>query len=133
MDAARTRVPSAVLVATCHCGAVRVEVPRKPRSLTNCNCSICRRYGTLWAYYKLPEVRVVATPDATHEYMWGDKSLKFVRCRSCGCVTHWEPVDPRQDSKMGVNARNFDPDALRSIPVRLLDGASTWKYLDAPA
>ena len=108
-------------------------MPRKPRRLTSCNCSICRRYGTLWAYYKLPEVRVVAMPGATHEYMWGDKSLKFVRCRSCGCVTHWEPVEPRPDSKMGVNARNFDPDVLGTVPIRLLDGASTWKYLDTPA
>jgi len=65
--------------------------------------------------------------------MWGDKSLKFVRCRSCGCVTHWEPVDPTPDSKMGVNARNFDPDALGTVRIRLLDGASTWKYLDTPA
>ena len=37
-----------MLTATCHCGAVRVDVPRRPRSLTNCNCSVCRRYGTLW-------------------------------------------------------------------------------------
>lgn len=122
-----------MLAATCHCGAVRVEVPRKPGSLTNCNCSICRRYGTLWAYYPLSEVRVAATPGATDEYRWGDRTLKFVRCRSCGCVTHWEPVEPRADSKMGVNARNFDPDALQSVPVRLLDGASTWKYLEPPA
>lgn len=31
-----------MLTATCHCGAVRVEVPRRPRSLTNCNCSTSR-------------------------------------------------------------------------------------------
>lgn len=39
-----------MLVATGHRGVICVEVPRKPRQLTNCNCSICRRYGTLWAY-----------------------------------------------------------------------------------
>ena len=27
-----------MLTATCYCGAVRVEVPRKPRRLTDCNC-----------------------------------------------------------------------------------------------
>ena len=30
------------LLATCHGGAVKVEAPRRPRWLTNCNCSICR-------------------------------------------------------------------------------------------
>ena len=98
-----------MLAATCHCGAVRVEVPRKPRRLTDCNCSICRRYGTLWAYYKASEVRVTSAPGATSDYCWGDKSLRFVRCGTCGCVTHWEPVRPEEGSKMGVNARNFDP------------------------
>jgi hypothetical protein len=31
---------------------------------------------------------------------------------------------------MGVNARNFAPRAVASVRIRLLDGASTWKYLD---
>ncbi len=119
-----------MLAATCHCKAVRVEVPRRPRSLTSCNCSICRRYGTLWAYYKAAEVRVTALPGATNEYSWGDRSLRFVRCGTCGCIMHWEPIRPTEGSKMGVNARNFEPSSLRSVRIRLLDGASTWKYLD---
>jgi hypothetical protein len=118
-----------MLTASCHCGAVRVEVPRRPRTLTNCNCSICRRYGTLWAYYKQSEVRVASAPGSTNEYSWGDKSLRFVRCGTCGCITHWEPIHPK-DSRMGVNARNFEPGSLGSVRVRNLDGASTWKYLD---
>jgi hypothetical protein len=119
-----------MLAATCHCGVVRVEVPRRPRRLTNCNCSICRRYGTLWAYYKASDVRVLCKPAATDKYSWGRKSLRFVRCRSCGCVMHWERVRPKKDSKVGVNARNFEPSELGSVRIRLLDGASSWKYLD---
>ncbi len=119
-----------MLVATCHCGAVRVEVPRKPRRLTNCNCSICRRYGTLWAYYKTSAVKVRGRARAFDTYSWGDRHLRFVRCRTCGCVTHWEPVHRRAGSTLGVNARNFDPAATKSVRVRLLDGASTWKFLD---
>jgi len=119
-----------LLDGSCHCGAVRVEVPRKPRSLTSCNCSICRRYGALWAYYKDREVRVVAAAGATGEYLWGDKLLRFVRCRGCGCVTHWKGIHSKPDSKLGVNARNFEPGAVESVRIRRLDGASTWKYLD---
>ncbi len=119
-----------MLSAICHCGAVRIEVPRKPETLTDCNCSICRRYGTLWAYYKRSEVCVNGAPGSAAEYVWGDKTLKFVRCRTCGCVTHWEPVEPNGDAKIGVNARNFEPDVIIGVRIRLLDGASTWKYLD---
>lgn len=116
-----------MITATCHCGAVRIEVARRPRSLTSCNCSICRRYGTLWAYYKASQVRVAGTTTA---YSWGDQLLRFVRCRTCGCITHWERVRPKRDSRMGVNARNFEPSVLGLVRIRLLDGASTWKYLE---
>jgi len=119
-----------MLAATCHCGAVRIEVPRRPRSLTSCNCSICRRYGTLWAYYKATEVRVIGAPGTVNEYSWGDKSLKFVRCSTCGCITHWKPIRLKEGSRMGVNARNFEPSSLSLVRIRRLDGASTWKYLD---
>jgi hypothetical protein len=119
-----------MLAASCHCGAVRLELARAPRTLTNCNCSICRRYGALWAYYRARSVRVISAPDALSSYCWGGRTLEFYRCSICGCVTHHERVRKHPDSTVGVNARNVDPAALASVRVRRLDGASTWKYLD---
>ena len=116
--------------ASCHCGAVVVEVDSPPVEVTDCHCSICRRYGTLWAYYRARDVHIVGGAGATHGYSWGRQSLRFVRCGRCGCVTHWEHVRPTAKSYMGVNARNFDPAALGPVRIRLLDGADTWKYLD---
>ena len=118
-----------MLTATCHCGAVKVEVPRKPRSLTDCNCSICRRYGTRWAYYKDADVRLVARAGATHEYIWGEGTQKFIRCATCGCVMQWKKLVVGPTTNTGVNARNFDPAALGQVRVRLLDGAKTWRYI----
>jgi hypothetical protein len=119
-----------VLTASCHCGAVRVEVPRRPRSLTNCNCSICRRYGALWAYYKPAAVRVICEPGATAGYSWRSKAIRFVRCNNCGCITHYERPDGSPERLIGVNARNFEPQELGMARIRRLDGASSWKYLD---
>jgi hypothetical protein len=119
-----------LLAGACHCGAVRVVLPRRPRSLTNCNCSICRRYGTLWAYYRADAVRIEHERGATVDYQWGERSLRFVRCARCGCVTHWESTRPTPASRMGVNARLFEPEALGHVPIRRLDGARTWNYLD---
>lgn len=112
-----------MLTAICHCGAVTVTVPRKPKSVTDCNCSICRRYGTLWAYYKASTVTVEAKPGTTEAYSWGRKNLNFVRCAKCGCVMCWQRVVPDPERKMGVNARNFDLDVLESLPRVPLDGA----------
>lgn len=116
-----------MITGTCHCGAVKVEVPRRPRALTDCNCSICRRYGTLWAYYKGTDVTITGPTTA---YAWGDKTLQFVRCRKCGCVMRWERIQPAPASRVGVNARNFEPAVIATARVRHLDGASTWRYLD---
>ena len=118
-----------MLTASCHCGAVKVQVPRKPRSLTNCNCSICRRYGVLWAYYKDAEVQLVADPGTTDEYIWGHKSQRFIRCKACGCVMQWKKFEVGERTHTGVNARNFEPSALGTVKIRLLDGAETWKYV----
>jgi hypothetical protein len=113
-----------VLTATCHCGAVRVTVPRKPRSVTDCNCSICRRYGVLWAYYKASAVRTQARRGTTESYSWGRKSLRFVRCATCGCPMWWERVEPDPARKMGANARNFPLDIPEQLRIRKLDAAA---------
>jgi hypothetical protein len=118
-----------MLSASCHCGAIKLEIPRRPRTLTACNCSICRRYGALWAYFKPSAVKVTAKRGTTTGYVWGDRRLRFVRCSTCGCVTHWEPVS-KSWNKMGINARNLEPSLIRGLRIRLLDGASTWRYLD---
>ena len=81
-----------MLTGSCHCGAVKIEVPRKPRRLTSCNCSICRRQGGIFGYYDKREVKVIARRGALDRYVWGDKCLALCRCATCGCVTHWQPI-----------------------------------------
>ena len=76
------------------------------------------------------EVTIIAAPDSINDYAWGDKSLKFIRCRHCGCVMQWKSLTVGPDSNTGVNARNFDPPIVGTVKVRLLDGADTWEYLD---
>src|SRR6185312_12358759 len=108
-----------MIEASCHCGAVRLTIAAAPAEVTDCNCSICRRYGVLWAYYRPAEVSV--PPTVTDTYLWDDRSIAFHRCRTCGCVTHWAPQGPASD-RMGVNARLMDLAVLARARVRRLDG-----------
>lgn len=102
---------------TRHFGVLRFEVPRKPRTITDWSCSICRRYGTPWANDWANTLHVRGRK--RHGYSWGGKALRFVRCAVCGCVSHWERVHPREDSYVGVNSRIFAPGMLDpSIPLR---------------
>ena len=121
---------AAALVGTCHCGAVTVRIPRQPETLTDCDCSLCRRHGARWAYFDTSEVAVDAAAGATTGYARGPRTIRFVRCATCGCVTHWEPIVAERGTRMGVNARLFDPASLASVRIRRLDGAITERYLD---
>lgn len=116
-----------MIESSCHCGAVLLKIERAPEEVTDCNCTLCRRYGALWAYYSPKEVQV--TKDATDIYLWGERNIEFHRCRSCGCLTHWAPVDKTYD-RMGVNARLMAPEVLARARVRQFDGADSCKYLD---
>ncbi len=116
-----------MIEASCHCGAVRLEIARATAAVTDCNCSICRRLGTLWAYYHPREVTITAGTTAT--YAWGDRTIAFHRCKVCGCTTHWANLGEAGADRMGVNARLMNPADLAAAKVRL-DGAETETYLD---
>lgn len=117
-----------MIEASCHCGAVRLEIDVAPTEVTDCNCSICRRYGVLWAYYSPRQVRF-RRPPVTDGYVWDDRRIRFHRCRVCGCVSHWAAVDEAVD-RMGVNARLMAPEVMAGARMRHLDGAVTEGYLD---
>ena len=121
------------LQGACHCGAVRLMLPSRPQRATRCNCSLCRRVGAVWAYYEFGTVTIQGHPENTDGYVQGDRTLRTVRCRTCGVATHWEPLVPNSDNRHGVNLNNFDPALLAQAEVRRFDGADTWTFLDEGA
>ena len=111
--------------ASCHCGAVRFSLKSAPEEVTDCNCSIFRRLGTLWAYYQPSEVTFTPAKPATDAYSWGDdRAIEFHSCKICGCTTHWQNIDAANANRMDVNARLLGPSVLKRARVRKFDGAS---------
>lgn len=97
--------------ASCHCGAVRFTADAAPAEVNVCECSICRRYGALWAYYDPARVAFAGDNGPTDIYMWNEHRLEFHRCRTCGCLTHWRAVDANVPC-IGVNTRMMAPEAI---------------------
>ncbi|MGE5722040.1 MAG: GFA family protein [Sphingomonadales bacterium] len=104
---------------SCHCGGVTLSVAYPPLWVGSCNCSLCRRLGTLWAYYPKGDVRVEGV---TVGYVQGDRTLSTHHCPTCGCISHWWPLLPDVD-RVGVNARLLDAFDPADVEVRLLDNA----------
>lgn len=116
----------------CHCGSVSLELTRPVKQMTQCNCSICRRYGALWAYQQRKAVTVSDDERRLRSYVWGDGNLAFFHCSQCGCVTHWELTDHQEDGSdmVGTNMRNIvDRERVADLPIRVLDGDGSWKVL----
>lgn len=115
-----------MIEGSCHCGAVRWSFASLPDSATACNCTVCRRYGVLWAYdFEGERITVVG---ATKAYVHGDKSLGFHFCPECGCVAYWRALSLGEDGRrrIAVNLRLAHPDAVGAIAVDHLDGLESW-------
>jgi hypothetical protein len=52
-----------------------MKLPSTPDVATDCNCSLCRRIGGPWVYFEFGTVEIQGHPEATAEYIWGDKTL----------------------------------------------------------
>jgi len=109
---------------------VKIDLARKPRMMTRCTCSICRRHAALWIYCTRKTARIICAPEATAAYLWGDRQIAFCHCRTCGCLTHYESVSKDPGSRIAVNGNMLPPSDTDGVRVRTFDGAATWKYLD---
>src|SRR5258708_39298891 len=97
-----------MIKAACHCGAVRFEIASAPEWVLDCNCTICRRYGALWSYYRgADKAKLFFFNDTatTEIYTWNDHEIAFHRCKTCGCLTHMGAVKADPPVIFGVNAR----------------------------
>jgi hypothetical protein len=113
---------------SCACGAVKWHFQGVPECATACNCTACRRYGTLWAYDFEGEGIHVSGP--TTAYVRGD-SLGFHFCPTCGCMAYWRGLKVNAEGKrrIAVNLRLADPKAVASVPIDHFDGLESWEDL----
>ena len=120
----------AMIEASCHCGAVRIEVAERPAQLTACNCSLCRRLGTLWAYYRPTRsgsCRAPARPCPT------SRATAARPCTTAHLRLHHPLVEPDRRRPDGGERALMDEREIEGVRVRRFDGAATWKYLDLRA
>ena len=120
-----------MIQASCHCGAIRLTLDiAPPEFLTACNCSICHRLGVQWAYCKQGQVEIESAPDTLHIYRWQKETIEFCSCRHCGCTTHYVAVRKDPGGHFAVNGRAVEQGAFAAVPIRVFDGADTFRFLD---
>lgn len=105
-----------------------MQLAEQPTEIFECNCSICRKLGVLWAYYARDEVTFEKGAGTTRIYEWNKHWIQFHSCATCGCTTHWLPTDPEVRHKMGVNARLVDGLNLTNTELKHIDGGENGHF-----
>jgi hypothetical protein len=105
--------------ASCHCGTVVLELDL-PDGIVNprrCDCSMCRRRGTIVASVPLAGVRVVQGESALKLYQFNTKTAKHFFCSNCGIYTHHQRRS--NPSQYGYNVgclEGLNPFLLAEVP-----------------
>jgi len=121
-----------MLTGTCHCGAAHWTLEGDPGSITACNCTLCRRYGTLWAYDYLGErIRLFGPMQAYTPGRRADASLDILFCPTCAGVLAWRGRRVHADGRIraAVNVRLAPPEAVAALEIDHFDGLESFEDL----
>src|SRR4029453_17492226 len=117
-----------MIQGSCHCGSVHWTFEGQPDGATACTCTVCRRYGVLWAYNYLDDS--IKVSGRTQAYVRG-KAIEFHFCPTCGCVAFWlaQRKDEAGRRRVAVNLRLAETAAVAQIPIDHFDGLDTFDDL----
>jgi hypothetical protein len=108
----------------CQCGAVRYEVATEIGEVIACNCSRCRRLGSLLAPASAADFKLLSGKDATTEYQFNKRAIHHPFCTTCGIQSYAYGKGPGGQDMVMVNVRCLDGVDADSLKVRKFDGAS---------
>jgi hypothetical protein len=108
----------------CHCGAVRylVEVDLS-KPVTQCNCSICSRTGTLLSFLPVSRFTLEKGEDSLTDYQFGKKNIHHLFCKVCGVRSFARGQGPG-GPMVAINTRCLDDLDATTLPVQHFDGKS---------
>ena len=130
------------LIATCHCGATRITLPRLPTEGKSCNCSFCQRTGAVWAYFEEGELEFNSLDsDKIYSASGGMNEHHF--CANCGIHTwgsspDWASVYNADGTPKGepgampstrtfaINLNAVDSLDWSKLKIEKMDGRNNW-------
>jgi hypothetical protein len=108
---------------SCHCGQVTFDFETAPVQAMTCNCSICRRNGTVLHFVPAEDFSLRSGTKALSEYEFNRHVITHYFCRYCGSSVFARIHLPDQPPGVVVNLRCTELDLLL-IPTTMFDGAA---------
>ena len=111
----------------CHCGRVRYEIDAAPiLNVSECNCSICSKSGTLGVIVPKERFRLLSGADSLKEYRFDSGEAKHLFCSHCGIKSFYLPRS--HPDGVSVNARCLDPGTVEKMNITPFDGQNWERY-----
>lgn len=108
---------------SCHCGSVAFQVEGTIESVMECNCSICRRRGSLLWFVPRSQLKLTKSIVNLSTYRFNKQVIAHHFCAVCGVAPFGEGSDPKGNAMAAVNVRCLDGVDPASFPLVKYDGA----------
>lgn len=113
-----------VYTGSCHCGRVAFEVEGEIDSALACNCSMCRRRGSLLWFVPRDRLRLKTPEQDAATYLFNKHVIRHRFCPVCGIHAWGEADHPKTGQPTAaINLRCLDGVDLGKVPVHEFDGA----------
>jgi len=108
----------------CQCGAVRYEVSADIGEIISCNCSRCRRLGSLLAATSASDFKLNAGKGAMTDFQFNKHVIHHPFCSICGIQSYAYGKGPGGKDTVMINVRCLDGVDADQFKVMKFDGAS---------
>lgn len=109
---------------SCHCGRVAFTVEGEIDAVIDCNCSLCRRRGSLLAFFPRSALVLQTREEDLATYTFNTHTIRHRFCAHCGCAPFGEGVNPKTgEATAAVNVRCLPELDLAALKVIQYDGA----------
>ena len=109
---------------SCHCGRITYRLDAEPTEAIQCNCSICRRKGSLLAAFAPDQFHLETSRDDIATYTFGRHVIRHQFCKTCGCAPFSEGTGPDGEAMVAVNLRCAENLDFSTLKIAQFDGAS---------
>lgn len=108
---------------SCHCGKIALTLDAEPTEAIECNCSMCRRKGSILFGTSKDKLSIRADPEAVGTYTFHKHVIQHHFCKTCGCAPYAEgEVNGAPMAMVNLRcAEDFDLDGLK---IMKFDGAN---------
>lgn len=113
------------ITGSCHCGKVGYTLDEAmPTEGMTCNCSICRRKGTIHHFTTPDGFTLNGSRDDLRAYGFNKHVISHLFCTTCGCSPFAEGTAPGGKAMVAINLRCVDGIDLDALTLTAFDGAS---------